>query len=493
MQPSSKAREYVEQVCNEIRWQKAHAVVQEELYAHIEDQKEAYLLAGVAEEEADALSVEEMGNPLETGSHFDKLYRPHIEWNVILFAAIIIAAGSIMRLGLLKAAGEEIFIDEEILILLLGIAVMVYGYRLDYITLFRHYFSGKVSGIVWAVLCTFAVFIVFYAGWHVFNGSMMWIVVNGNHLFSHYIGLLWPVVMCAFVCMQYKKGSRGYLYSFAFLLFSMCVFANSSSAMFLLMGTGFAMLCYALWKNWFGCSRKWGFTFLMFPLILFVMSIRYPHRIHRLYSVLNPFSDPMGYGYTFVQIFNTLQETQFFHSGDRNLLYAVENIPNLLTDHLLTAAVVHWGWISLVPLLLAYGMLFYLGWKACFRVKSQIGRLLVITINTVWIIQLAVYLCNGFTPLQLLGYPLLFVQGRYAKLSNMFLLGLVLSVYKTGAVQKDELVEQNTKEEDSIFLKKPITTKQELEAFLKLEYNLEEPLFSDWKESKEKQKKASDI
>ncbi|MBQ5683908.1 MAG: hypothetical protein IIV26_10325, partial [Peptococcaceae bacterium] len=72
------------------------------------------------------------------------------------------------------------------------------------------------------------------------------------------------------------------------------------------------------------------------------------------------------------------------------------------------------------------------------------------------------------------------------------LLGLVLSVYKTGAVQKDELVEQNT-EEAPIFLKKPITTKQELEAFLKLEYNLEEPLFSDWKESKEKQKKASDI
>ena len=111
--------------------------------------------------------------------------------------------------------------------------------------------------------------------------------------------------------------------------------------------------------------------------------------------------------------------------------------------------------------------------------KSQIGRLLVVTINTVWIIQLVVYLCNSFTPLQLVGYPLLFVQGRYATLSNMFLLGLVLSVYKTGAVQKDELVEEK---ESPVFLKKPITTKQELEAFLKLEYNLEEPLFDNWKE-----------
>ncbi len=493
MQPSSKAKEYVEQVCNEIRWQKAHAVVQEELYAHIEDQKEAYRSAGATEEEADVLAVEEMGNPLEAGSHFDKLYRPHIEWNVILFAAIIITVGTIMRLGILRAAGEEIIIESEILILLLGMAVMIYGYRLDYTALFQHYFSGKVSGIVWAILCTFVVFIVFFAGWHVVNGSMMWIVVNGNHLFSHYIGLLWPVVMCAFICMQYKKGLKGYLYCFGFLMFSMCLFAKSSSAMFLLMGTGFVVLCYALQKNWFSCSRKWGITFLLFPLILFVMIIRYPHRIHRLYSVLNPFSDPMGSGYTFVQIFNTLHETHFFHSGGKNLLYAVENVPNLLADHLLTAAVVHWGWISLVPLLLAYGMLFYLGWKACFRVKSQIGRLLVVTINTVWIIQLVGYLCNSFTPLQLAGYPLLFVQGRYATLSNMFLLGLVLSVYKTGAVQKDELAEQNAEKESPVFLKKPITTKQELEAFLKLKYNLEGSLFGDEKERTDLKSGVSDM
>lgn len=490
MQPSSKAKEYVQQVCNEIRWQKAHAVVREELLAHIEDQREAYIMAGATEEEADALAVEEMGSPLETGSHFDKIYRPHIEWNVIVFAGFVIMVGMLMRLSLMQAAGEEVYLFDELFYLLLGLAVMIYGYRLDYTALFQNYFSGKVSGVIWAVLCTFAVFFIFFGGWHLFNGSMGWIRVNGEYIMQSYIALLWPVVLCAFICMQYRKGARGYLYSFAFLLFSMCLFAGSSTALFLLLGTGCILLCYALWKNWFGCSRKWGLTFLLFPFILLGMILRYPHRLGRLYAILNPLDDPLGYGYVSAQILLTLEEAQLFGSGGKNLLYAIEYIPNLMTDYILTAVVSHWGWCSLIPLLLAYGMLLYAGYRACYRVKSQIGKMLVVTVSSVWLVQILIYLFNNFTSLQLAGYPLLFVQGRYATISNMFLLGLVLSVFKTGAVQKDIFQQTSLSDMLPIPLQKPITTKQELEAFLKLEYDLEEPLLGELKEKK-KQREAN--
>ncbi len=486
MQPSSRAKEYVEQVCGEVRWQKAHAIVQEELYAHMEDQREAYLSAGIAEEEADILAVEEMGNPLETGSHFDNLYRPHMEWGVLLFAGIIVAVGMVMRIQLLRETGAEIVWESEFLILAFGMAVMIYGYKLDYTALFQHYFSGKVSGVIWALLCTLAVYFVFFAGWHAVNGSMGWILVNGNDIIFHYLGLLWPVVMCAFLYMQYQKGASGYLYSFTFLLFTLCLFEGSSSAFFLLMGTGFFMHGYALWKNWFGCSRKWGLTFLLFPFVLIVMIIRYPYRLGRLYAVLHPFAGPVGYGYASVQIMTTLQEARIIGEGGKNLQYALEYIPNLMTDHILTAAVSHWGWVSLLPLFLAYGMLFYLGWRACYRVKSQAGKLLVVTVSDLWLLQIAGYLCNNFTTLQMGWYSLLFVQGRYSLLANLFLLGLVLSVFKTGAVQKDEWEQNRNFEEKQVFLKKPIRTKRGLEAFLKLEYNLEEPLFHDWNRKQEK-------
>lgn len=69
---------------------------------------------------------------------------------------------------------------------------------------------------------------------------------------------------------------------------------------------------------------------------------------------------------------------------------------------------------------------------------------------------------------------------------RIFLLGLVLSVFKTGAVQKDEWEQNRNFEEKQVFLKKPIRTKRGLEAFLKLEYNLEEPLFHDWNRKQEK-------
>lgn len=203
MQTSSRAKEYVKQVCGEIRWQKAHAIVQEELYAHMEDQREAYLSAGIAEEEADILAVEEMGNPLETGSHFDNLYRPHMEWGVLLFAGIIVAVGMVMRIQLLRETGAEIVWESEFLILAFGMAVMIYGYKLDYTALFQHYFSGKVSGVIWALLCTLAVYFVFFAGWHAVNGSMGWILVNGNDIIFHYLGLLIWVYCGLLLCVPF--------------------------------------------------------------------------------------------------------------------------------------------------------------------------------------------------------------------------------------------------------------------------------------------------
>lgn len=37
LQLSNKTQAYLEQVCEQIRWKKAHEMVQEELLAHIED------------------------------------------------------------------------------------------------------------------------------------------------------------------------------------------------------------------------------------------------------------------------------------------------------------------------------------------------------------------------------------------------------------------------------------------------------------------------
>ena len=65
------------------------------------------------------------------------------------------------------------------------------------------------------------------------------------------------------------------------------------------------------------------------------------------------------------------------------------------------------------------------------------GKLLMVSITSCWIMQFASYLMVNLTTFQMSSYPLLFVEDSWMRMINLFLLGILLSVYKTGAVQKD--------------------------------------------------------
>lgn len=67
--------EYLESLTEQIRNKYAKELVRTEICAHIEDQKEAYLLEGKEEEEAENMAVREMGNPVDTPSPQCPQYR----------------------------------------------------------------------------------------------------------------------------------------------------------------------------------------------------------------------------------------------------------------------------------------------------------------------------------------------------------------------------------------------------------------------------------
>ena len=83
------------------------------------------------------------------------------------------------------------------------------------------------------------------------------------------------------------------------------------------------------------------------------------------------------------------------------------------------------------------------------------GKFVIVAITSCWVLQFVSYLIINFTTLQMSTYPLLFVQGGYMRMINLFLLGIVLSVYKTGAVQKDiawkETVVQKSEKTSKVF------------------------------------------
>ena len=424
------SQNYIAQVCEQVRWKKAHDVVSEELLAHIEDQAEAYREEGYTEDEAEYLAVEQMGDPVLAGSQFDKVYKPRMEWNVLCLAGTIILFGTVLRLMLQVASGMPVDWGSELLKILVGLPFLVLGYCLDYTALL----SGKMLAIFsWIVVVLTAKF-----------SNILRIDLAYGFNIVYYTIPLWIVLFVVTINYMRQKEAIGFLLAFAeimlVLLSFVFVYGIPMSGVMVWLGTCFIIMMYALKVNWFGCKKRLGLTFLLYPIILAGFVIGHPHRIDRIKSMFSPGSDAFGYSFIPGQIYDILQNASLIGPGNLDLMYVVEHLYNakiVHSNYILTASLSHWGWISILLIVGSYIGLFSFCILASRKVKSKMGKLLMVSITSCWIMQFVSYLLINLTTFQMSAYPLLFVQSGWMSMINLFLLGILLSVYKTGAVQKD--------------------------------------------------------
>lgn len=66
---------FVEAVGAEIRWKKARPLLTEEIRTHLLDQRDACMAQGMAEDEAQAEAVRQMGDPVALGADLPRAHR----------------------------------------------------------------------------------------------------------------------------------------------------------------------------------------------------------------------------------------------------------------------------------------------------------------------------------------------------------------------------------------------------------------------------------
>lgn len=437
----SKADAYVREVCAQIRWKKAHAIIEEELLAHIEDQAEVLLAEGVSPTDAEVLAVVEMGSPVETGSRFDRLYRPHIEWSVLLFVGLLLLFGTVVRLALLSAMGEEVRIVQTLWTLPTGLAVLMLGYWLDYTVLLT---GGKRK-----TMLLFYTYLVAYV-LITFRFIPLGPVENGAWTAVSYLALFFPPVFCALLYQNRGEKKNGV----STVFWNIILYANfffylaKAGAIFLILGSGILIILYALWKNWFGCKRWRGLLSLFCSGTLFVLFLLWligKDLVHVVRTNMSPFIDPDGMTAVANQVHDVVQGASWTGSETVELTTLAANIPHFSTNYLLTAMLGHWGWFAVCLVMLAYVALALICCFACSKVKSTFGKIVAMAILSGWIIQVFLYTLTNLTTIQMATFPLLFVQGDVELVCNLFLLGLLLSVFKTGAVETDAVIIAQTR------------------------------------------------
>ena len=198
--------EYIKKLLEQIRFQKAHNAIEDEIRLHIEEQIEANISAGMDKEIAEKKAIEDMGDPVDAGIALDKVHRPELALGVIIIALVATAIGIVVNVllsikrtsyyiedaGRITLNGSESYICNAIL----GIIVMIILYFIDYTTVakyskvaaivvFASVFAGSIFGwsgaIIFLMVPLFAGILYKYRGqkYRALIGSFVWIIATG--------------------------------------------------------------------------------------------------------------------------------------------------------------------------------------------------------------------------------------------------------------------------------------------------------------------------
>ena len=145
---------FVEAVGAEIRWKKARPLLTEEIRTHLLDQRDACMAQGMAEDEAQAEAVRQMGDPVALGADLDRVHRPRPQWGLLALALVLAAAGAFLRFSLTADVPYVSLQDRQMDLLggLMGAAALAAGYLLDVSTLGRRAWWTCVA-LAEGVLC----------------------------------------------------------------------------------------------------------------------------------------------------------------------------------------------------------------------------------------------------------------------------------------------------------------------------------------------------
>ena len=428
MQQPSKISEYLEAVRQQIRWKKAQSPVLEEINNHITDQKNAFLGEGLNEEAATDKAIAEMGDPIVVGEQLDRAHRPRPDWPLLVMTAIMLVLGLAIQffVGSNIPLGAWMF-ERQILWAGISIPVMFAAYFIDFTII------GKYPKFIFFALCAITLASYFFKG-------------EGRGTSTIYLLLLFPTTFAGFVYMMRNGGYGGlFLCGVAFIIPVTRTNGNITVS-FLLWISCLLILAMAIIKGWFNV-RKLFATLILAIQTAAVLSTPFlegkQYVLDRMRVMLNPSLDPTGYGHISTVIQRLLSHSHFIGKGlpirDYGDYSALKLLPSANTDFLLTYLIYRFGWIVFIGTIAIFSAFIMRAIILCMKQKSVLGFLVSLAIISTFSVQFIVYITSnlGFWRLDSLSLPLISYGGR-ALVTNMCLIGLLLSVFRTGDLVRDK-------------------------------------------------------
>lgn len=421
-------REYLDVLKEQIRFEKARDMVEEEVKGHMEDQMEAYLAQGMSEAEAEAMAVRQMGDPVEAGVALDRIHRPRMDWRLVGLIALLSLAGLVVQYFWSAQNADFSVFWRQCVFIGLGLIVMAVVCLLDYSVV------GTYAIPLWCGLSVLILFAALFG--QTVNGARYFINVGQFRLeIRNYIYLYVPI----YAGILYRFRGGGYLALVKCGLFHTGAMLVSLMAVTLPVCLDVTVICLiltiaAIKKQWFRVTPKYaygglGVSVLLVPGLLMVFGLlrMAPYQIRRLQVILNPMRDPGGAGYTPSVIREAFQNGVWLGSSDQTL----EGwIGGLNTDYVLIQLISSYGYLAAALLLVVFAVFLFHIFHTITRQKNQLGLMIGMGCGLVFAFQVfhgvMLNLGIGFMTV---GIPFVSYGQSVAMVAYLFV-GLLLGIYR---------------------------------------------------------------
>lgn len=412
VQPADHVTAYLDAVCARIRFREVHGEIRRELAGHIADLVDAHVAAGLAEEEAVARSLAEMGDPAAVGEGLDRAHRPRTEWG-LLAATLALTLLGIWAMYAVEASGSARLsglLTSKLVWSAAGLGAGAALYWTDYRRLRR--WAWPLYGVTLAGL-----------------GALLLIApqVNGRLL---YVGITPPVFLIALagICADWNWDRPLALVHAALLLAVPPLVYIGSGESFAVVEyvAGSAVLLALTRPGWRRLTLMGGVAGgLLLGLGLLV--IRTPYLAERVQVWLHPGRDPLGYGY---HVSQSLQAVRSAGPWGQGATAPLPLLPEIPTDFIFPYLVYTLGWVAGAGIVLLAGLLIARLWHVGTRIREPFGRYLAGAVTTVFALHLGWNLLMTMGLLPIAGVSLPLVSHGARQVLYLAAAGLALSVYR---------------------------------------------------------------
>lgn len=440
-------REYVENVCGQIRWKKVRPAVAEELEAHLDDQRQALMEEGASEEEAVKETLRQMGDPVSTGAQLDRVHRPKPQWAMLAAVGLLLVMGFCFSLAANYLRSANVNPSHMFLSYPVAAVLILCCYFLDFS------FLGKrpvLLNIVFLVLAA-----AMYVLGLPFSDYEHYFWFGGFSLNLAYLSLLAPLLFALLIYHYRNRGYRGIVYCAIWFLpyLAFMAFCPPYAGMVTAIVSCFLLLCMAVWKGWFGTERRKGMIFALIPAVLCAALgcfaiFSQEHNREQVLLLFNP--GPQGAGYHYWVKRELLKNANFIgHGNPVDFLESSMASASTLSfdwDNFLTLFIYDFGWIVFLAVVAALAIFAVLAFRRVRKLTNALSRVVALAILFTLLGQIVFYLLEalGFGLISGLSLPLI-SPGNAALMVDAVLVGFLLSVFRNGeAMQTENLAKRAT-------------------------------------------------